>query len=67
MKSALFYMLRNRFHLGEVKFKGEILPGSQPPLLGRALFDAVQTRLTEQWAHRPPQHPTPCPGDRNSA
>ena len=52
MQGALFYMLRNRFYLGEVKFKGEILPGSQPPLLDRTLFDAVQTRLTEQWAHR---------------
>ncbi len=52
MQGALFYMLRNRFYLGEVKFKGEILPGSQPPLLDRTLFDAVQTRFTEQWAHR---------------
>lgn len=52
MQGALFYMLRNRFYLGEVTFKGEILPGSQPPLLDRTLFDAVQTRLTEQWAHR---------------
>jgi hypothetical protein len=45
-------MLRNRFYLGEVKFKGEILPGSQPPLLDRNLFDAVQDRLTQQWSHR---------------
>ena len=45
-------MLRNRFYVGEVKFKGEILPGSQPPLLDRALFDQVQDRLTQQWAHR---------------
>ena len=51
-QGALFYMLRNRFYLGEVKFKGEILPGPQPPLLDRALFDAVQARLTEQWLHR---------------
>ncbi len=52
MQGALFYMLRNRFYLGEVMFKGDILPGPQPPLLDRTLFDAVQTRLTEQWAHR---------------
>jgi DNA invertase Pin-like site-specific DNA recombinase len=51
-QGALFYMLRNRFYLGEVKFKGEILPGSQPALLDRILFDAVQQRLTEQWTHR---------------
>lgn len=51
-QGALFYMLRNRFYLGEVKFKEEILPGPQPPLLDRALFDAVQQKLTEQWTHR---------------
>ena len=51
-QGALFYMLRNRFYLGEVKFKGEILPGSQPLLLDHTLFDAVQKRLTEQWLHR---------------
>ncbi|HYI29427.1 MAG TPA: recombinase family protein [Bradyrhizobium sp.] len=51
-QGALFYMLRNRFYVGEVKFKGEILAGPQPPLLERTLFDAVQTRLTEQWSHR---------------
>jgi hypothetical protein len=45
-------MLRNCFYLGEVKFKGEILPGPQPALLDRLLFDAVQKRLTEQWSHR---------------
>ena len=48
-QGPLFYMLRNRFYIGEVLFKGEVLPGPQPPLLDRALFDA---RLTEQWSHR---------------
>jgi site-specific DNA recombinase len=51
-QGALFYMLRNRFYLGEVKFKGEILPGPQPSLLDRTLFDQVQDRLSQQWAHR---------------
>ncbi|WP_425909812.1 recombinase family protein [Nitrobacter sp. TKz-YC02] len=51
-QGPLFYMLRNRFYLGEVKFKGEILPGPQPALLDRTLFDLVQQRLTEQWSHR---------------
>lgn len=46
-QGPLFYLLRNRFYLGEVKFKGEILPGSQPALLDRALFEAVQQRLTD--------------------
>jgi hypothetical protein len=47
-----FDMLRNRFYVGEVMFKGEILPGPQLPLLDRSLFDAVQAKLTEQWSHR---------------
>lgn len=51
-QGPLFYMLRNRFYIGEVTFKGEVLPGSQPPLLERSLFDAVQAKLTEQWSHR---------------
>jgi site-specific DNA recombinase len=50
-QGALFYMLRNRFYLGEVLYKGEIHPGPQPPLMERGLFDAVQQRLTEQRAH----------------
>ena len=51
-QGPLFWILRNRFYIGEVKFKGEILPGPQPPLLDRDLFDAVQAKLTEQWTHR---------------
>ena len=51
-QGPLFYMLRNRFYVGEVRYKNEIYPGPQPPLLDRALFDAVQAKLTEQWSHR---------------
>ena len=51
-QGPLFYMLRNRFYVGEVKFKNEICPGPQPALLERNLFDKVQARLTEQWSHR---------------
>lgn len=51
-QGPLFYMLRNRFYIGEVSYKGEVLPGPQPPLLDRSLFDAVQDKLTTQWAHR---------------
>jgi site-specific DNA recombinase len=50
-QGPLFYMLRNRFYIDEVVYKGEICPGPQPPLLDRALFDAVQRRLTEQRSH----------------
>jgi site-specific DNA recombinase len=51
-QGPLFYILRNRFYVGEVKFKDEILGGPQPALLERSLFEAVQNRLTAQWLHR---------------
>jgi site-specific DNA recombinase len=50
-QGPLFYLLRNRFYIGEVLYKGEICPGPQPPLLNRELFEAVQRRLTEQRSH----------------
>src|ERR1700712_4396242 len=51
-RGSLFYLLRNRFYIGEVKYKDEILPGEQPAIMDRALFDAVQQKLTEQWTNR---------------
>ncbi len=45
-------MLRNHFYVGEVKFKNEILPGEQPPIMDRALFDAVRQKSLAQWSHR---------------
>jgi site-specific DNA recombinase len=51
-RGSLFYLLRNRFYIGEVKYKGEILPGEQPAIMDRQLFDAVQQKLTDQWTHR---------------
>jgi DNA invertase Pin-like site-specific DNA recombinase len=48
-RGSLFYLLRNRFYIGEVKYKNEILPGEQPAIMDRALFEAVQQKLTEQW------------------
>jgi site-specific DNA recombinase len=51
-RGSLFYLLRNRFYIGEVKYKDEILPGEQPAIMDRALFDAVQQKLTEQWTTR---------------
>jgi site-specific DNA recombinase len=51
-RGSLFYLLRNRFYIGEVKYKGEILPGEQPAIVDRQLFDAVQQKLTDQWSHR---------------
>src|SRR5712672_1403888 len=51
-RGSLFYLLRNRFYVGEVKYNGEILPGEQPAIMDRELFDAVQRKLTDQWSHR---------------
>jgi site-specific DNA recombinase len=47
-RGPLAYLLRNRFYIGEVVFKGEVLQGEQPAILERALFDAVQAKLNEQ-------------------
>lgn len=49
---ALFHLLRNRFYIGEVNYKGQIYPGEQPPILDRDLFDQVQTMLTDQRSHQ---------------
>ena len=51
-RGSLFYLLRNRFYIGEVEYKDEILPGEQPAIMDRALFDAVQQKLTDQWTTR---------------
>src|SRR5260370_12854893 len=51
-RGSLFYVVRNRFYCGEVKYKDDILPGEQPPIMERELFDAVQQKLTDQWSHR---------------
>jgi len=47
-RGPLAHLLRNRFYIGEVKFKGEILPGEQPAIIERDLFETVQAKLTEQ-------------------
>ena len=47
-RGPLAHLLRNRFYIGEVAFKGEVLAGEQPAIIDRDLFDAVQARLSEQ-------------------
>jgi DNA invertase Pin-like site-specific DNA recombinase len=51
-RGALYYLLSNHFYIGEVKYKDEILPGEQPPIMDRALFDAVRQKSLAQWSHR---------------
>ena len=47
-RGPLAYLLRNRFYIGEVVFRGEVFPGEQPAILDRDLFDAVQAKLDVQ-------------------
>ncbi len=47
-RGPLAYLLRNRFYIGEVVFKGEVCPAEHPPILDRDLFEAVQHKLAEQ-------------------
>src|SRR5438445_905877 len=47
-RGPLAHLLRNRFYIGEVIFKGEVLAGEQPAIVERDLFDAVQAKLSEQ-------------------
>ncbi len=51
-RGALYYLLSNHFYIGEVKYKNEILPGEQPPIMDRALFNAVRQKSLAQWSHR---------------
>jgi DNA invertase Pin-like site-specific DNA recombinase len=51
-RGALYYLLSNHFYVGEVKYKNEILPGEQPPILDRKLFAAVRQKSLAQWSHR---------------
>jgi DNA invertase Pin-like site-specific DNA recombinase len=47
-RGPIAHLLRNRFYVGDVVFKGEVLTGEQPAIIDRALFDAVQAKLDEQ-------------------
>jgi DNA invertase Pin-like site-specific DNA recombinase len=48
-RGALYYVLGNHFYIGEVKYKNEILPGEQPPIMDRAMFDEVRQKSLAQW------------------
>jgi site-specific DNA recombinase len=51
-RGALYYVLSNQFYIGEVKYKDEILPGEQPPIMDRALFESVRQTSLAQLSHR---------------
>jgi site-specific DNA recombinase len=41
---SLAHLLKNRFYLGEVPYRGEVHRGEHEPILGRDLFEAVQAK-----------------------
>jgi site-specific DNA recombinase len=47
-RGSLAYFLRNRFYIGQVKYKTEIFGGEQPAILDPKLFEAVQVKLDQQ-------------------
>ncbi len=48
----LAHMLKNRFYVGEVSYRGEIHKGEHEAILDRELFDAVQRGLAERGVQR---------------
>src|SRR5438045_7713208 len=45
---ALAYLLKNRFYIGEVVYRGEVYRAEHEPILQSTLFDAVQGKLAAQ-------------------
>jgi site-specific DNA recombinase len=41
----LAHLLKNRFYIGEVVYRGGVHPGEHEPILDRELFEAVQAKL----------------------
>jgi site-specific DNA recombinase len=48
----LAHLLKNRFYIGEVVYRGESHKGEHEPVVDRDLFDAVQSKLREQAIER---------------
>ena len=49
---GLAHLLRNRFYVGEVAYRGEVHPGPQQPIVERATFQAVQEVMDAQVVQR---------------
>jgi site-specific DNA recombinase len=53
-RGPLAYLLRNRFYIGEVVYRGTVCPAEHDPIVDRDLFEAVQDTLNQQqrrWAN----------------
>jgi site-specific DNA recombinase len=48
MVGPLDYLLKNRFYIGEVVYRGEVHPGKQQPIVDKELFEAVQAKLKDR-------------------
>ena len=48
----LAYLLRNRMYLGDINHRDKSYPGEHAPIMERGLFEAVQTKLTENRQER---------------
>ena len=51
-KGTLYHLLKNRFYVGEVAYKGSINKGEHKPVIERATFDAVQKLLSDNAVER---------------
>jgi len=51
-KGTLYHLLKNRFYVGEVAYKGSINKGEHKPIVERATFDAVQKLLSDNAVQR---------------
>jgi DNA invertase Pin-like site-specific DNA recombinase len=45
---ALAYLLKNRFYIGEVVYRGDVHHGEHEPILNSALFEAAQAKLADR-------------------
>ncbi len=48
----LAHLLKNRFYVGEIAYRDEVHQGEHEPILDRALFEAVQAKLSENAVER---------------
>ena len=49
---ALAYLLKNRFYVGEVVYRGEVYRGDRQPIIERAVFETVQEKLAQNAVDR---------------
>jgi hypothetical protein len=52
MMGPLAHILKNRFYVGEVAYRGEVHEGEHPPIIDKELFLAVQAKLQESAVDR---------------